>query len=135
MHVYHAYYNESDSSIVPHGPIYNTAIQYNPTAMTVTLSFDSTQSRNKGLKFHGTEFCVSCCSEIPYRLLANDTNYYRAKRMKIDDTINYTLVTILFPILPNNVTAVKLQYNYEDYPQCSLYNSHYIPAFPFSVPI
>ena len=109
-------------------PLDGSAVQ------TVILRFDSSTAHNQGLQLLDTSQCDLCCRSMNGSAITVEASNGQMLRATVTvDAASFTvLATVNLSATPGaHVTAV--QHNWEEYPQCSLYNSAKIPALPFNI--
>ena len=105
-----------------------------PTAgapvQTVIMRFDSTLPRNQGLTLLPTGGCDVCCNYVngsAFTVYTTDGKFVRASVSVAADTVLASVSG-----LGEGVSVVSVQHNWEEYPQCGLYNSAHIPMLPIN---
>ena len=98
-------------------------------AATVILQFDSSLPNNQGMYLNGTKQCDDCCSTgSAFALRTSDGQVRDANFTRVHAAAYIVLVTAE---LPAGVRVSGLEYDWEGYPQCTLYNSEMLPMLPF----
>ena len=117
------------SGIVQDGPIINSVSYDN---VNIIVSFDL-NSIGEYLYLKGSSSCVLCCNLTPFTV----NNEYGNETGILLPVVEIDKNNIFLSIPENfNVTLItSFQLQFEDYPQCILYNSNGIPAFQTSIPL
>jgi sialate O-acetylesterase len=126
LSVYSIQYQED---VLHDGPILASFHQSIEDGGGVTLNFVPLTA--KGMHFHGSADCTSCCSESPYEVMDSNGNWARAEQSNVQQPNKVLLDTKV-----NKVFGIR--YAWEPFPQCILYNGiggpdeHLgLPATPF----
>ena len=105
-----------------------------PTAgqptQTVIMRFDSSLARNRGLTLLPTGGCDVCCNAVngsAFTVATSSKQYLRASVVVAADTVLASVSG-----LPSGDSVVSVQHNWENYPQCALYNAERIPLLPLN---
>ena len=97
---------------------------------TVIMRFDSSLPRNHGLTLLPTAACDVCCNYLngsAFTVYTSDGQYLRASVAVLADTVLASVSG-----LGAGVNVVSVQHNWEEYPQCGLYNMAGIPMLPLN---
>lgn len=95
----------------------------------VMMRYRAGEGRNEGLQLLDTSECDVCCSRqegSPVVLMTSDGKRRRANVTVFPST--YTVVA--WVDVEEGVRVVGLQYNFDAYPQCSIYNGDRLPQLP-----
>ena len=98
---------------------------------TIIMRFDSSVSRNQGLQFLPTAGCIACCNHLngsAFTVFTSTGEYVRA-------SVSLSADTVLASVsgLGDGESVVSVQHDFEQYPECGLYNMARIPMLPFNV--
>jgi len=97
-----------------------------------------TVENGDGMHWQGTQQCTICCGTLAYPMQvlvsSGSWKYVNPKDVKV---INSTTLLVSGRWAPGwgPFAPLVLRYNWEDFPQCSLFNSAGLPAPPFNVSI
>ena len=97
---------------------------------TVIMRFDSSLPYNQGLTLLPTGGCDVCCNAIngsAFTVYTSAGEFVRASVSVAADTVLASVSG-----LGDGVSVVSVQHNWEEYPQCALYNSASIPMLPIN---
>ena len=120
------------SNIVALGPtVFSVGMSFRPN-ISLIYSVDTALAHNQKLHFAGTSNCTTCCTSNGGGAFSIFTSRNRTIILNETSTIvnGYLSVPIPPSLLTTNETINEYRYNYEDYPQCALYNSANLPALP-----
>eukprot|EP00668_Euglena_longa_P012603 GGOE01015067.1.p1 GENE.GGOE01015067.1~~GGOE01015067.1.p1 ORF type:complete len:591 (-),score=81.61 GGOE01015067.1:56-1828(-) len=124
-----------DHSAVHLGPlvatITQTALKGNHASVVVTFTH---VGNSEGLLLHGTANCTKCCA-APCFEVAYGTAPAPWRPISAPEVINATAVLLHVPVAGALVPR-WLRFQFQDFPQCGLYNRQGLPVLPFrhSVP-
>jgi len=128
-------YNQyGQTDLLAYGPVASRVIfsSGNPSPYITTLTFNTTGDNarySKGLHLLDTAECTTCCESVdgsPVQYVLSDKSVVRAI-VTLNDTAMVASAEI-----PQGVRVEQYWFNYEAYPQCSLYNSATLPLLPFA---
>lgn len=101
---------------------------------TVILRFRSDLANNQGLQLLDTSECSFCCKSLNGSAISVGTSDGQIRRAQV--TVDATTFTVLATIdlsKSAGVRVISVRHNYEEYSECSLYNSMRIPHLPVNI--
>ena len=107
-----------------------------PTAgapvQTIIMRFDSSEARNEGLALLDTSGCSLCCRATN----GSAFSVYTTQGQRVRASVTVAADTVLASVegLPAGVSVASVQHNWDEYPQCALFNGARIPLLPFNLP-
>ena len=132
-----------DEGLVYQGPIFDGTVEWVGDAASVILGFRPETAR--GLHFNGTKHCDACCddSSLPFEAFTSSGEWVHVESKIIGD--NRILLELdqesswekhsLDGRVNNAEQILGIRFNWEAFPQCTLYNNVqdglYLPAAPF----
>jgi len=105
------------------------------TVQTVILRFRSDMNHNGGLKLLDTSGCDVCCKGMNgSAITVGLSNGQRVRAMVTVDSMSYSvLASVDLSRSGAGVHVTSVAHNWEEYPQCTLYNSANIPHLPVNI--
>ena len=102
---------------------------------TVILRFRSDLPNNQGLQALDTSECSLCCKSLNGSAITVGTSDGATHRAAVVvDASTYTvLATVNLAGVKAGVHVSSVQHNWEQYPECALYNSAKIPHLPVNI--
>ena len=107
-------------------PIDNTPTQ------TVILRYSSQLPSNQGLKLLDTSECSLCCRNGTAIIVTTSDGLRRATTVTVFPAHYVVLAAVDLSKGPQ-LRVMSLEYNYDPYSQCTLYNQYSLPQLPFNI--
>lgn len=96
---------------------------------TFTVAFASNAGDSK-LSMRGTENCELCCIDSPWMWLNNQTQQWIPIA---PESVTFSGLTATVTVATNGADCAAVNYAWQTYPQCVLYNSARLPAPEFAL--
>ena len=101
---------------------------------TVIVRFRSDAAYNRGLQLLDTSGCTACCRGTNGSAITVGTS--NGRRLRADVTVDAATYTVLASVDLSSepgVSVTSVAHNWEQYPECALYNAAKIPHLPVNL--
>jgi sialate O-acetylesterase len=100
---------------------------------TVILRFHPSEPWNAGLQLLDTSGCDLCCASLERSAITVVTSDNVIRRAEVTVVADAFVVLATVQLTSPQLRVVSVQHNWEEYPQCALYNAARLPHLPLNV--
>ena len=124
-----------DTHVVYEGPVVQSHdVRWQPETRSFTIALRLSNRRLPDLKLQksGTQMCAVCCADVPFQLWCPNVTVKMAS-VEIRQRPPTVVLALRKSAPVRACQAWALRYQWEDYPQCGIYNQHRLPMLPFEL--